>query len=85
MNQGLQIRYALLQVQQLLQYNTDSKINKLVWKIHNCFIVLNVFRSCYLNRWVCNFFLLFFLAELDNSRNLLFCSGKISGTWYWGP
>ena len=29
MNQGLQIRYALLQVQLLLQYNTDFKINKL--------------------------------------------------------
>ena len=26
-----------------------------------------------------------FLAELDNSKNLLFCSGKMSGTWYWGP
>ena len=35
MNQGLQIRYALLQVQLLLQYNTDSKINKLA-KLRRC-------------------------------------------------
>ena len=35
MNQGLQIRYALLQVQLLLQYNIDSKINKLA-KLRRC-------------------------------------------------
>ena len=33
--QGLQIRYALLQVQLLLQYNADSKINKLA-KLRRC-------------------------------------------------
>ena len=38
MNQGLQIRYALLQVQLLLQYNTDSKINKLAKHLKNSFL-----------------------------------------------
>ena len=33
--QGLQIRYALLQVQLLLQYDTDSKINNLA-KLRTC-------------------------------------------------
>ena len=87
MNHSLQIRYVLLQVQLLLQYNTDSYIKKLA-KLRRClsrvlfgihfgkYNVLNVFRSCYLNRRVCNFFP-FFLAELDYSKNLLFCSGKI--------
>ena len=87
MNQSLQIRYVLLQVQLLLQYNTDSNIKKLA-KLRRClsrvlfgihfekYNVLNVFRSCYLNRWVCNFFL-FFSLNWTILRICCFVLGKL--------